>query len=90
MRDEGGLAKGAGEGWSYPFWSKACDLFVYLNVLFRSYQFEEKVPSTFVANIHQDGLGWLGWLVRGFLKQSKRVEAVAVGMDYLCSINPLI
>jgi len=56
MRDEGGLAKGAGEGWSYPFWSKACDLFVYLNVLFRSYQFEEEeqeVPSTFVANIHQ-------------------------------------
>ena len=56
MRDEGRLAKGlakeAGEGWSYPFWSKACDLFVYLNVHFRSYQFEEEVPSTFVANIH--------------------------------------
>jgi len=61
MRDEGRLAKGlakeAGEGWSYPFWSKACDLFVYLNVRFRSFQFEEEeeqeVPSTFVANIHQ-------------------------------------
>ena len=56
MRDEGRLAKGlakeAGEGWSYPFWSRACDLFVYLNVHFRSYQFEEEVTSTFVANIH--------------------------------------
>ena len=63
MRDEGRLAKGlakeAGEGWSYPFWSKACDLFVYLNVRFHSFQFEEEeeqeVPSTFVANIHQIG-----------------------------------
>ena len=34
------------------FWLKACDLFVYLNLHFRSYQFEE-VTSTFVANIHQ-------------------------------------
>jgi len=36
---------------------KACDLFVYLNLQFRSFQFEEEqeqeVPSTFVANIHQ-------------------------------------
>jgi len=31
---------------------KACNLFVYLNVQFRSFQFEE-VQSTFVANIHQ-------------------------------------
>ena len=35
---------------------KTCDLFVYLNVQFRSFQFEEEeqeeVPSTFVANIH--------------------------------------
>jgi len=56
MRDEGGLAKGAGEGWSYPFWSKACDLFVYLNVLFRSYQFEEEVLSsqTFINPGHRN------------------------------------
>ena len=35
---------------------KICDLFVYLIVQFRSFQFEEEeeqeVPSTFVANIH--------------------------------------
>ena len=31
---------------------KACNLFVYLNVQFRSFQFEE-VQSTFVTNIHQ-------------------------------------
>jgi len=46
MRDEGGLAKEAGEGWSCRFWLKACELFVYLNQRFRSYQFEEEVPSS--------------------------------------------
>jgi len=38
-----------------PILVKACDLFVYLNVHFRSFQFEEveleEAPSTFVANI---------------------------------------
>ena len=36
---------------------KACGLFVYLNVQFRGFQFEEeelKVPTTFVANIHHN------------------------------------
>jgi len=42
MRDEGGLAKGAGEGWSCRFQLKTCELFVYLNLHFRSYQFEEE------------------------------------------------
>ena len=40
------MKKGAGEGWSCPFWLKACELFVYLNVQFRSYQFEEEVLSS--------------------------------------------
>ena len=35
-----------------PFLVKTCDLFVYLNLHFRSIQFEE-VISTFVPNIHQ-------------------------------------
>jgi len=35
-----------------PFLVKACDLFVYLNLHFRSSQFKE-VTSTFVTNIHQ-------------------------------------
>jgi len=34
-----------------PFLVKTCDLFVYLNLHFRSFQFEEAI-STFVANIH--------------------------------------
>ena len=38
-----------------PFLVDTCDLFVYLNVHFLSFQFEE-VKSTFVANIHQDVL----------------------------------
>jgi len=38
--------KGAGKGWSCRFWLKACELFVYLNLRFRSYQFEEEVPSS--------------------------------------------
>jgi len=50
MRDEGGLAKEAGEGWSCRFQLKTCELFVYLNRHFRSYQFEE-VPSS--QPIHQ-------------------------------------
>jgi len=36
------MKKGAGEGWSCRFWLKACELFVYLNQRFRSYQFEEE------------------------------------------------
>jgi len=36
-----------------PFLVETCDLFVYLNVRFRSYQFEEEGTSTFVPNIHQ-------------------------------------
>jgi hypothetical protein len=40
-----------------PVLVKACDLFVYLNIHFCSFQFEaeelEEVPSTFVTNIHQ-------------------------------------
>jgi len=35
-----------------PVLVKACGLFVYLNVRFRSFQFEEEVTRTFVANIH--------------------------------------
>jgi len=35
-----------------PFLVETCDLFVYLNVHFRSFQLEE-VKSTFIANIHQ-------------------------------------
>ena len=54
---------------------KACDLFVYLNVQFRSFSIrrkEQEVPSTFVANIHQldapnlDNL----WLLRYAFMQS--------------------
>ena len=40
------MKKGAGEGWSCRFWLKACELFVYLNLRFRSYQFEEQVLSS--------------------------------------------
>ena len=41
IRNEGGLVKdGASD------LVKACDLFVYLNVQFRSVQFEEEVPSS--------------------------------------------
>ena len=57
-----------------PFLVKTCDLFVYLNLHFRSFQFEE-VISTFVANIHQrllsgkkvsgSGLAYVG---RGLMK----------------------
>ena len=44
-----------------PFLVKTCDLFVYLNLHFCSFQFEE-VISTFVANIHQSvGVDWR-WL----------------------------
>jgi len=51
---------------------KACDLFVYLNIKFRSFQFEEeelKVPSTFVANIHQmQAWRWLAKRAYSMLK----------------------
>ena len=40
------MKKGAGEGWSCRFWLKACDLLMYLNPHFRSYQFEEEVLSS--------------------------------------------
>ena len=44
------MKKGAGEGWSCRFWLKACELFVYLNLCFRSYQFEEVLSSqTFIT-----------------------------------------
>jgi len=34
---------------------KTSDLFVYLNIQFRGFQFEEEeVTTTFIANIHQD------------------------------------
>ena len=48
MRNE----EGAGEGLELPFLVKTCDLFVYLNLHFHSFQFEE-VIRTFVANIYQ-------------------------------------
>jgi len=46
-------AKWRGGWWriELPFLAKTCDLFVYLNLHFGSFQFEE-VISTFVANIH--------------------------------------
>ena len=46
LSDVSEMKKGAGEGWSCRFWLKACDLFVYLNQRFRSYQFEEEVLSS--------------------------------------------
>jgi len=47
------MKKGAGEGWSCRFWLKACELFVYLKLRFRSYQFEEQVLSsqTFIMSL---------------------------------------
>jgi len=42
LSDVSEMKKGAGEGWSCRFWLKACELFVYLNQRFRSYQFEEQ------------------------------------------------
>ena len=56
LSDVSEMKKGAGEGWSCPFWLKACELFVYLNRRFHSYQFEEELLSsqTFITRDSHD------------------------------------
>ena len=59
-----------------PILVKTCDLFVYLNVHFRSYQFEEEVTGAFVANIFINPLLCSVHLVKQqmqLLKQSVRL-----------------